>query len=662
MGKIADVIKDFFRRVFKKNQKKLDVESLRSLEGLYPFFKEDVFSRKREDKPNELTINGRITSRKLKKLIQSKPGVEILYFTNVDISRLDMSILDEAERLVLVRFENTKCRPEQITEVKTHSIAFENMDFRNPVTLAPNVTRVDISNCLNVSNIRNLDIVTRSIFLTLSDFSGISFVFPNLNCLSITYSIDMSSGKKGSNFMNMNRGKIDLSKIANGCPKLKVLYVSGIENDRLVSGTEIGAKFERLETFEVTRGSKLQELGSIGGMFPKVQTLVLKDTGLRSITGIHDFFPSLEVLNLVGSEGVNDLSPLLKYNGQLRLVQMKNALKDYLFQSEISKPTELTLSMLKQINELPIDIEKHEQLIIIIPDNFSRVSSGENDGKTSFVEIIGDIDRLKKCPKGRMVSFDIRRIPELSDEDKKVLTARFGFVFLYKIPIISRLSLAEKIEHRKFSLHSDEIISINACLEGMKKECQAEFSNEDSVLNKVKAVGRIISLHFQLIEVPTMDVEEEIKSASSKRYSVDVAKEIEKKQITPHTYIFLVNELLKSLGIENIMNQLISVQEQRGDDPNYTREKLELFGTADERMIPIILTNQDIASQYAKKATQEISLGIRREYGLVEPEIIIPISKTQMAILNGKKGVRVEERNIEKTISQEGVVIGRDEL
>lgn len=205
--------------------------------------------------------------------------------------------------------------------------------------------------------------------------------------------------------------------------------------------------------------------------------------------------------------------------------------------------------------EFPTIAEKITELRIIIPEDFGSNKDGQeqetDDTKRedSYVQIVKDLDALEKSKYNnkRTVAFDITKIPELSEKDKNVLSARCDLTFVYKVPISVRYpTLMHKNLNYLQRLGSDEVNDIRTMLNELLEGKQ----DGTTVQEKVGTIFSIMQENFSIIQ----------------ERSNNILKALKSKRVTPEIYICIANELLKSLGISKMQNG-ISLNDDRLLEP-----------------------------------------------------------------------------------------------
>jgi len=249
-------------------------------------------------------IKCQITQEDLKRIIRERSELTSLSFYGIDISGLDLSVLEQLESLKTISYISTKfdknstrCIPSNVV-----SCFFRDIDFsENPVILPnhKNIT-VSIDRCSNISKIQNLNKLEEKLKISKSDISDIFLDFPNLKCLNISH---CTSGQIES-----------LEEIARKFPSLRILYLVGQSIKKLANEKQEGVKFENLEYLGICYSPEFTEFGSGERMFPKVKELNCQDTHLRSIENISEIFPNLQSVNFNDDKYLTDITPLLDYN------------------------------------------------------------------------------------------------------------------------------------------------------------------------------------------------------------------------------------------------------------------------------------------------------------------------------------------------------------
>lgn len=210
---------------------------------------------------------------------------------------------------------------------------------------------------------------------------------------------------------------------------------------------------------------------------------------------------------------------------------------------------------LRYLIEFPTIAEKITELRIIIPEDFGSNKDDQeqetDDTKRdeSYVQIVKDLDALEKSKSNnkRTVAFDITKIPELSEKDKNVLSARCDLTFVYKVPISVRYpTLMHKNLNYLQRLGSDEVNDIRTMLNELLEGKQ----DGTTVQEKVGTIFSIMQENFSIIQ----------------ERSNNILKALKSKRVTPEIYICIANELLKSLGISKMQNG-ISLNDHRLLEP-----------------------------------------------------------------------------------------------
>lgn len=576
--------------------------------------------------------------RRLKKFLRGKPNLNHLEISDTDLRLMNFLDLARLPKLEFISFRNSKFRSAQLAKLTNVSqFHFERIDFsgadNSPMILPDSVQTLVLEHCSNVENLRNYNKITEMFSITSSDLSGINFDFPNLKHLSVSL-IKYDFTKKGSretnglDYLKLGQEQVlDMGVILDGCPNLESLTINGDEGCVLKFPNELRS-FNTLKNLTVRNFSNLDSIAAIQGEFPNVKKLTITNS-ISSLQGIFQKFPNLE--ELIIDSKIDDLSPLLEYREKLKKLTILPE-KDQFYQDE--KFLRVSLKKLEQLGKIECAQQELQNLRIVIPENFGENSSGIN----SFGQIIDMIDGLTNKKSGQ-TQFEITSIPQISEEDKNKLTSRYGFTFVYRIPIEVDIMLERNIAEAENNLHGDEIIKIREELDSLA----AEINKEGTTRDKICEVYRIMREKFKLQEVTEFSMTglDVFLGAEKKDNSEsELLTGLTTKELTPKAYICIVNELLKRIGITNMQYKMskyyMSIEECSSED----RIMREVFGTTSPKMIEAGVTSSSINERLQRQAKEERIHNISAIAGIVEPIIIIPVSKNKYVSISGIRGIR----------------------
>lgn len=637
---------EFFKRVFGI---KKDVDIFRELH-IYDY------NKIVDPDATSVDIKSQITQADLNRIVRERSKLKTLSFYGVDISGLDLSVLAKLTSLKTIEFDRTKFDNKSLETIPPSVVSywFRNIDFsENPIIL-PNLENLEythIRNCKNISKIENLNEIGGTLVIANSSISDIALDFPNLQNLSISH--DTDKGEIES-LEKIAKGCPNLRILALYGQPIKNL---GFENQEGISFQHLqhlcikySPKFTEFGNVEgmfpnviglICEDTNLNSIQHISKIFPNLNKInFIYNKSLTDITPLLDYNRGFEIVHLDSSGVDEDMEPVINtlqslattvttngakiekskkdklakqviipkgktlYNGikklffygtgtplpededldDVEITQLDLYEKGQLYKPDVS-PRDLL-----HLQNFPSIAEMITELRIIIPEEFG-INADE-----SFVQIIKDLDALKKpANNGRLVAFDITKIPEISEKDKDILSARYGLTFVYKVPISQKYP-DYHCKNRNYykNMHIDEVIAVRTMLDKLLEK----KTDATTVQEKVNTVFSIMQDNFALIQEKFKMDEHFIQGAGYVEKTVEITRNnhilnaLKSKKVTPQSYICIANELLKSLGISKVQNEIV------------------LAG------------------------------------GLTEPEISIPISNNEYIVLNGITGITEKKERL----------------
>ena len=648
-GNIAKFLNKIFHRENDRDKKLkefLESKLLRPgfIEAMENVERHEQEKQKLEDEGLMLTIDKPILPRKLAKLLRARPNLNHLQISDVDLRFFRFSHLANLSKLKFVDFIRTKFKPEQLAKLTNVSqMAFDGIDFgelgKTPIIFPDSVNLLALDGCKGLGNLRDYNNFTGTLYISGSDFSEIDFVFPNLKSLSVSLTKDDPQKKygsrttKGLDYLKVGQEQpLDMGAILEWYPNLEYLTINGNEDSVLRFSNNIRS-FDKLKVLTIRHFTGLSEIEAIQAEFPNVEELTITDS-ISSLQGLFKKFPNLKKLKI--DSKIDDLSPLLDYGEKSPNLTILPE-KDQFYKDE--KFLRVSLRKLEQLGENKVAQQDLENLRIVIPEGF-----GENDsGINSFIQIIESIDKLTNKKNGQ-TKFEITSIPKISEEDKEKLASRYGLTFVYRIPIESQILHQFNITEAEDNLHGDEIAEIREELDSLASKMKMDGTLEE----KVREVYITMQENLELQEITSMeDSGSDVFFGAEKKDDTkksDLLTGLREKKVTPKAYICIANELLRRIGITDMRYRIKNYYMNRDEFSNTERTMKEVFGTTSPKMIEAGLSSSCVNNALQRDAKKARIHSISAMGGILEPEIIIPISPKVTITMGGRSGIRTTTR------------------
>ena len=181
-----------------------------------------------------------------------------------------------------------------------------------------------------------------------------------------------------------------------------------------------------------------------------------------------------------------------------------------------------------------------------------------------FKQILADLKRLWENDFGsKRIVLWLNRIPNLSEDDKKLLEIESNISFLYRIPIKYGLGIenttvkGKSWNYIKDRITIDDFSAIRKMLVELL-ETSSETRTTDQ-LDKVIAIFNLMKSSFCLVqdEIEFNYLSVQIAKKIDGSIYNDLKTALESRRVTSQTYIVIVNELLSILGLKVLDNVIV---------------------------------------------------------------------------------------------------------